>query len=112
MIPMASLITGNWKLNANGYPGTLTITAIDTNGNLTSSTAFGNKIIGFWDEDGRKITFIRVMNENDPSTFQIYTGYLMGTTTIAGSFEAFQGGGGAAKRSVFGWFATTSTGTL
>ena len=103
---MATLKTGNWTVNANSVKGTLAVTQIDADGNLTGSTIYNNEIVGFWDEESRKITFIRVTDKTKPNTFQIYTGYLMGTATIAGSFEAFQGTGGAAKRNVFGWFAT------
>lgn len=106
---MALLKIGNWKINANGFEGTLAIKEIDSSGNIEGgSTAFSNEIIGFWDEDSRRITFMRVVDKNNPSSFQIYTGYLMNTnTTIAGSFEAFKGPGATAKRSVFGWFATS-----
>lgn len=105
---MATLKIGNWKINANGAEGVLVIKQIDASNNLTGSTVYGNEIIGFWDEDSRKITFIRVVDKSNPSTFQIFTGYLMDNkTTIAGSFGAFQGTGGTAQRSVFGWFATS-----
>lgn len=105
---MAALKLGNWKINGNGFEGVLAIKEIDANGNIKGgSKAFDNEIIGFWDEDSRKITFMRLVDKTNPSTFQVYTGYLMkNLTTIAGSFEGFQGTGATAKRSVFGWFAT------
>lgn len=104
---MASLKTDNWDINGNGFTGALAIKSINGDGSLGSaSTAFGNKILGFWDEAARKITFLRLVNPNDPASFQVYTGYLMSDdATLAGSFEAFQGGGATAERSVFGWFA-------
>ena len=107
---MASPV-GTWDINANGFPGTLSIQQIDGAGNLGGSTVFGEQIIGLWDDTSQKLTFMRVSNPADPSTNQIYTGYLMEPQgnqpmALAGSFEAFQGSGGAATRSIFGWFAT------
>jgi hypothetical protein len=111
---MATLKTGNWTLNGNGSPGSLVIPAIDAKGNIIKMTdasskeikptAYGNDIIGFWDEDAHKLTFIRVIDKNNPIANQIYTGYLLDDKiTIAGSFEAFQGG--SALRTVYGWYA-------
>lgn len=104
---MASLKTSEWDINGNGFTGVLVIKSIKSDGSLDgASTAFGNKILGFWDEAARKITFLRLVKPDDPSSYQIYTGYLMSDgATIAGSFEAFQGSGATAERSVFGWFA-------
>ena len=102
---------GTWDINANGWSETLSIQGIDAQGNLSGSSVFGNPIFGFWDEPAQKITFMRVSNPNDPSTFQIYTGYLMesstdGSLALAGTFVAFQGSGGTAQRDIFGWLAT------
>lgn len=103
---MAALSIGNWTINGNGFQDKLVISQIDSEGKLLNSSAFGNKVLGFWDEASRKITFMRLVNPSDPSTFQVYTGYLMNDgKTLAGSFEAFQGSGASAKQSVFGWFA-------
>jgi hypothetical protein len=103
---MAALSIGDWAINGNGFQGKLVIKQIDTQGNLVNSTAFGNKIVGFWDEASRKITFVRAVTPTDPASFQVYTGYLMSDNKmVAGYFEAFQGTGGSAKQSVFGWFA-------
>lgn len=105
---MATLKIGNWKINGNGFEGALAINQIDASGNLIGSTVYGHEMIGFWDEDARKITFIRVIDKSNPSSFQIYTGYLMSNNTmIAGSFQAFQGTGATAQCSVCGWFATS-----
>jgi hypothetical protein len=102
---------GTWDINANGFPGGLLIQGIDANGNLVGSTVFGQSIVGFWDEAAEKITFIRVIDQADPSTYQIFTGYRMDpqpglTLAMAGSFEAFQGTGATAERVLYGWFAT------
>jgi hypothetical protein len=55
---IVSLSIGDWKFNGNGSTGTLKISSIDGNGNVQGSV-FGDPIIGFWDEDAQKITFIR-----------------------------------------------------
>ena len=102
---------GIWYINANGFSGTLSIQEVDAQGNLSGSSVFGNEILGFWDESSQKLTFMRLFGPDNPSTFQIYTGYLMVpqpgvTLALAGTFEAFQGSGGTAQQSLFGWFAT------
>ncbi|HEY0457318.1 MAG TPA: hypothetical protein VGE41_13185, partial [Verrucomicrobiae bacterium] len=94
-----------------GYSGQLWIEGIDANGNLLgSSTVYGQTIIGFWDDQSWKLTFMRLIDKGNPSSFQIYTGYLMqsqdnGSLAFAGSFEAFQGSGAVARRVVYGWYA-------
>lgn len=102
-----TLKNGTWDMNANGSAGPLVIGGIGTDGTLAgSSTALGNKVLGFWDEASRKLTFMRLVKPTDPSTFQVYTGYLMSdNNTLAGSFEAFKGSGATAERTVFGWLA-------
>lgn len=103
---MASLTSGNWKINGNGFEGTLKIKPPDANGTLKNCTVYGDPVIGFWDEPSRKITFMRVINQSDASTFQIYTGYLMtDKKLLAGSFQGFKGTGATASQSTFGWFA-------
>jgi hypothetical protein len=104
-------IKGPWDINGNGYAGQLWIEGVDSKGNLlpSSSVFEGDRILGFWDDTANKLTFMRY-NDGDPSSFQIYTGYLMksqadGSLAFAGSFEAFQGTGATAKISVYGWYA-------
>jgi hypothetical protein len=102
---MATLAS-KWDINGNGFPGTLKIN-VDGNGNLINSTVYDVEILGFWDQTSQKLTFIRLIDKNNPSTFQIFTGYLHSDgKAISGTFEAFQGTGGTAKQSVCGWFAT------
>jgi kumamolisin len=104
---------GFWTINGNGFPGVLAIPSIDPQGNLgAGSTVYGQPIFGFWDDPAQKLTFMRVITPTDPTTFQVYTGYLMRPqpgsgqpVTLAGAFEAFQGTGAVAQRSVFGWYA-------
>ena len=110
-----SLPTGSWEIDANGYVGELEIKSI-TNGRLTG-TVLGNPIDGFWSNSMKRIVFMRVIDPNDASTLQVFTGYYwrelqpppIGTSFLAGFFEAFQGSGGTAKRSVFGWTARKTT---
>ena len=97
---------GPWNINGNGFLGNLWIEGFDAAGNLLpSSTDFG-----FWDDRSGKLTFMRVIDPADPSTFQIYTGYLMepqpdAPLAFAGSFEAFAGTGAVAERVLYGWYA-------
>ena len=110
----AILPTGTWKINGNSFRGDLVITSVDGSGKLTGTIYGGQSIIGFWDEASQKITFMRLINPADPSTFQIFTGYLFSNCatdclhTLAGSFEAFAGSGATAQRTVYGWFAQIS----
>jgi hypothetical protein len=108
--------TGKWTIDANGFLGELDIEWIDSAGNL-GGTAYGQPMFGFWDEDAKKITFMRVIDPYNPSSLQIFTGYMFvdplfwagngGSTsyTLAGYFEGFAGTGASAKRSVWGWHA-------
>lgn len=107
----ASLPTGDWQFNGNGFEGTLKISAIDGNGNVQGSV-MGNSITGFWDEDAQKITFIRIIDSKEPSTLQFHTGYAFSNReggskfyTLTGSFEGFAGTGAKAQRTTYGWYA-------
>ena len=110
---MAKEAIGTWELNANGYTATLEIPNIDATGRLVGATAFGNNIIGFWDEEAKKITFLRP-TKADHAGDQVFTGYYFASgpegpyklvNYLTGSFEAFEGSGGTANRVLFGWFA-------
>jgi hypothetical protein len=112
-----TLRSGTWTINGNGYIGQLVISSVDSTGRL-SGTVYGNDIRdGFWDEDAQKITFTRITQADDPSTFQKYTGYLFWnpigspqpgrdiTYTLTGYFEALPGSGGTPERPLYGWYA-------
>jgi|SRR5580765_4044175 len=102
---------GPWNINGNGFPGLLWIEGFDVAGNLLpSSTVYGQSIFGFWDDRSGKLTFMRLIDPAVPSSFQIYTGYLMepqpnASLAFAGSFEAFAGTGAVAERVIYGWYA-------
>jgi len=83
-------IVGNWWVSANGYSGELAITSVDTSGNLVG-TFFGNTLRGFYSAHENKITFIRLIDVNSPSSWQTYIGYYhsRGSEEIFGYFEAF-----------------------
>ncbi|MBT9315827.1 hypothetical protein [Leptothoe spongobia] len=62
---------------------------------------------------------MRIIAPDDPSTLQIYTGYLFTTPnrpapgqdvthTFTGFFEAFAGTGAVAERILYGWLASIS----
>ena len=111
--PASSDPVGTWDVNANGFKGVLSIPSIDAQGNLAAtSTIFGQRILGFWNASTQMLTFMRITTASDPTTFQVFTGYLMqpqpGTgfvVSLAGSFEAFVGTGGSAQRPLYGWYA-------
>lgn len=101
----ASLPTGTWAINANGYAGNLEITFVDTWGAL-SGTLYGVPITGFWDGYARRISF----ETNKASVdIQVYEGFLSrtqaGLPVLDGTFEAFSGSGAKATRSVYAWRA-------
>jgi hypothetical protein len=97
-----------------------TITGVDPQGNVSGTLTFSNEPpnslnnVAFWNDTSKEITFIRVINPNNPATFQIYTGYWFprssaqpgGPSELAGFFEAFLGTGATASRVRYGWFAS------
>ena len=116
-----TLPLGNWDIDGNGFRGTLTING----GGRRRESERQRRVrilrvqqaIGFWDEPSQKITFVRVINQDDPSANQIYTGFRFDnerdhltdrTHTLAGYFEAFQGTGAVASRVLYGWVASTT----
>jgi len=110
-----ALPLGTWELNANGDRGPLQILAVDRQGELRG-TLFGKALVGFWDERAQQILFVRILDPADPSTAQLFTGYLFrnagglrgvgnATHTLAGSFTALAGTGATASRPVYGWYA-------
>jgi hypothetical protein len=116
--PPASGPVGTWDVNGNGYPGVLSIPSVDAQGNLgANSTIYGQRIFGFWNASAQMLTFMRTITPSDPTTFQVYTGYLMQPqpgsgflVSLAGSFEAFAGSGGSAQRPLYGWCAQRRAG--
>lgn len=111
-----SIFQGTWKIDNNGFPGDLVL-RVDANGRV-SGTVYGQEIFGFWDEDAKKITFVRIINRADPTSYQIFTGFLFTPAfrlntgqqgevaqMLTGYFEAFSGSGATAQRTLYGWHA-------
>src|SRR5438874_1669132 len=98
---MPYLLTGNWNIDGNGSRGTLAIQGVDAQGRL-NATVYGQRVVGWWDEDDRRITFLRLINPNDPTSFQSFSGYAWDDPPgpsvhvyyLAGSFETYAGAGG------------------
>ncbi len=114
----STLLTGGWLIHANGFNGLLNINSVDTPGDISGNMIIQNEpsndINGFWDGGSQRITFMRIIKPDDPSTIQVYTGYLFVeasfgkggiANTMAGYFEAFQGTGAVAQRTIYGWYA-------
>lgn len=110
-----SLPLGTWEVNASGDRGPLQLVSVSPQGELRG-TLFGTAIVGFWDERAQQVTFVRVVNPADPSTTQLFTGYLFrhpgglrgvgtATYTLAGSFTALAGTGATAAQAAYGWYA-------
>ena len=102
------LMTGNWNINANGSHGVLNIIGVDSQGRL-NATVYGDQVVGWWDEEDRRITFLR---QRDGQAIQSFSGYTWDEAAahhihyLAGSFETYAGGGGTAARPTYGWFAS------
>jgi hypothetical protein len=110
-----SLPLGTWEINAGGDRGPLQLVSVSHQGELRG-TLFGTEIVGFWNERAQKITFVRLLKPADPSTAQMFMGYLFrnpgglrgvgtATYTLAGSFEALAGMGATVSQAVYGWYA-------
>jgi hypothetical protein len=80
------LPVGNWKINYDGFTGTLAIGTLggpDGSGNqfFQGTTTFGtnpsDNITGFWDEGGQQVSFLRLpAAHTDYSHFNVFTGRL------------------------------------
>ena len=100
----------HWSILGNGHLGHLVFYA-DAEGRVTG-TVFGDQIIGFWDEETGKLTFVRIPKSKQPDAYQFYTGYRFSWSEIdgslrhglAGAFEAFAGTGAKYQRVTFGWY--------
>ena len=90
----------------------------DAQGNLGANcTIYGQRIFGLWNASAQMLTFMRIISPSDPSTFQVYTGYLMQPqpgsgflVSLAGPFQAFPGSGAVAQRPLYGWYAQRRAG--
>lgn len=113
--PAASLPLGTWEVNAGGDRGPLQIASVTRQGELRG-TLFGKAIVGFWNDFAQQILFVRILDPAEPSTTQLFTGYLFrnpgglrgvgnATYTLAGSFTALAGTGTTAARATYGWYA-------
>jgi hypothetical protein len=81
-----STLVGTWTLISDNQQGQLVIGSIDTQGNLTNSTAFGDPIMGTWDATTGAIRFIRISNGTTSGT-----GSGTGTGNTMASYEYYEG---------------------
>ncbi len=106
---------GSWQFQANGVEGRLNLTD-DGNGNLSGTINDDEQVIGFWDADASRVTLLRISDSTDPTSVQVYTGYLsshvigldMVAYSLVGSYQAFSGPQVNAQKNVFGWTASMS----
>jgi len=110
---------GCWTITANGNLGTLCIPALNSDntfaGTMTITGEAANPIAGFWSSGPKQVTFLRLPPAGaamNPFTFQSFVAILFptdtanptGPQTLAGTFNAYGPGGGAANASnSFGW---------
>jgi hypothetical protein len=109
------LETGTWTINDNGSVTTLTITSVDSAGNVTGFLAAA-PISGFWNETLQKLTFFRSA-AIESGEGRAYTGFLFadqfrmpglkgGTVfTLAGYVASFALASTSPERPIFGWYA-------
>jgi hypothetical protein len=113
-----TLPVGKWHLVTNGHIGTLEIAGVSNTGEITGIVTVASlppaKLdhSAFWNETTQEIKFIVNSHPDKPETSQFYVGYLFPLSqqqskwTLTGYFAAFEGSGGSANRSAFGWFAS------
>jgi hypothetical protein len=117
------LPVGTYNINANATAGQL---IVSSSGTGFTGTAFGNPIVGFFDETSQAFRFLVTYAATSPPTFQSYTGTLftvvstakdshgntIQTTTnaLAGLFEHFHdSASGPIATGLFTWLATMSS---
>lgn len=69
---------GDWDGNLNGWPVNLNIASVDSEGRLAGSITDGgvtHSIVGSWDEDQKKIVFMRIRDPQNAAISQLFTGY-------------------------------------
>jgi hypothetical protein len=93
---------GPWKISLTSTNELLDLTlSSDDNGNL-SGTLAGSQLMGFWDADAMRAVFLRIQDPTDPTSIQVFTGYLSSSVqgidqlayTLAGTYQAFAGANG------------------
>lgn len=109
-----------WTVDANSMEGFLTINVDSSTGVVTGDmfdidASSHAPITGFWNDDARMLTFIRVIDSSHPTNNQFFTGYLFDNSLthptqklvhqLTGYFESFAGSGATSQRIVYGWLA-------
>jgi hypothetical protein len=112
---MGYLKIGDWEIRANGRRATLRIVTIDEIGRMSGKLG-DRRFSGWWNERGRRVTFVLDGAADDRSDDLAFAGYAWDEPVeapgserryhLAGTYDTFGGGGGAKDRETFGWFAT------
>lgn len=103
---------GSWSIVLSGKEMSLVLKSDDA-GNLSGSLD-DRPVIGFWDADAHKISFVSMQDPTRLETTQVFTGYLSSAVqgidlihyTLMGTYQAFSGDGITAKNNTFGWTAS------
>lgn len=109
-----SLSNGIWKVNGNGFEGTLIINIKSVVGPIVQieGSIYGEEIVGTYDTRIRRLNFLRMINKSQPSSYQWWVGYLFQNQngiqvkhTLAGTFGSFGPRGTANEMIEAGWVA-------
>ena len=106
---------GYWQMDINGEDAKLVLKGDDA-GNLSGTINDTQQVLGFWDGQ-QSVTFLRVVDANDPTSVQVFSGFLSSSGvgidqisySLVGTYQAFTGPGVDAQNNVFEWTASTTT---
>jgi hypothetical protein len=103
---------GDWNMNANGWLVTLNIASVDAQGKLAGTMSEGgivHNIVGSWNEDQKKIVFMRIRDPQNPAVSQLFIGYFFQTPRVPGAgdnvVQYLTGYFEEATGAIGGWYA-------
>lgn len=110
LLALAEYPARTWKLNGNGFEGELIIKSAEDG--KVEGTIYGQTIVGIFDEETKRLNFVRLQDPKDPTSFQAWKGYLFQnaagkeiTYTLAGTIQPFGAPGMHQGMMEPGWFA-------
>jgi len=105
-----TIYSGSWTTSSNGYTGTSSF-SFNSNGQITGSFLGSTIQSGFWNLQTQSVVFEILTNPSDPTTLQLYRGYLSQYTqlynyqSLNGNFIALAGTGASQDKTDYGWQA-------